>query len=63
MGPDGQVMESFTTQDNVDITTGVLNRTSGEVTIAQAMKETPGCFAFFDVDNLKKINDTKKEKA
>ncbi|MBQ3968091.1 MAG: diguanylate cyclase [Lachnospiraceae bacterium] len=53
-----QVMESFTTQDNVDITTGVLNRTSGEVTIAQAMKETPGCFAFFDVDNLKKINDT-----
>ena len=55
-----EVMEAFTslnTADNIDITTGIMNRTAGEATIANAMKEESGCFAFLDVDNLKKIND------
>ena len=55
------VMESFAAQssgEEIDITTGILNRTAGEAAIAQAMTETAGCYVFFDVDNLKKINDT-----
>lgn len=56
-----EVMETFVTQsaaDDIDITTGIMSRTAGESVIAQAMKEEKGCFVFFDVDNLKKINDT-----
>lgn len=56
-----EVMETFVTQsavDDIDITTGVMTRTAGEAVIAQAMKLDDGCFVFFDVDNLKKINDT-----
>ena len=56
-----QVVETFVTQnaaDDVDITTGVLTRSAGEAAIAQRMKDAGGCFVFFDVDNLKKINDT-----
>ncbi len=55
------VMEAFVSQgasDNIDIATGIMNRTAGEAAIAQAMKSEGGCFTFFDVDNLKKINDT-----
>ena len=56
-----EVMKAFTTQvtmDGIDIITGVMSRSAGESAIAQAMKEESGCFVFFDVDNLKKINDT-----
>lgn len=56
-----EVMETFVTQssaDEKDITTGIMSRSSGETAIAQRIKEEKGCFIFFDVDNLKKINDT-----
>lgn len=54
------VLNSFIAQDssdNMDVVTGILNRSAGEAAIARAMKETDGCFVFLDVDNLKKIND------
>ena len=44
--------------DSLDIITGIPDRTSGETAIAGSMKETAGCLVFFDMDNLKKINDT-----
>ncbi len=56
-----EVVETFVTQgakDDIDITTGVLNRSAGEKDIAQVMLEISGCLAFMDVDNLKRINDT-----
>ena len=56
-----EVMETFVSQsaiDDIDVTTGIMTRTAGEAVIAQAMKLDGGCFVFFDVDNLKKINDT-----
>lgn len=55
-----EVVETFVSQnakEEIDITTGIMSRTAGEAAIAQSMKNTPGCFVFFDVDNLKKIND------
>ena len=55
-----EVIESFTSQNpenNTDLTTGVMNRSAGEAAIAQDLRESDGCFIFFDVDNLKKIND------
>ena len=61
-----EVVETFVTQssaDDIDITTGVLSRSAGEAAIAQSMREQGGCFVFFDVDNLKKINDTNGHKA
>ncbi|MBR4473773.1 MAG: diguanylate cyclase [Oscillospiraceae bacterium] len=60
------VLNSFITQssgDNTDLITGVLVRSAGEAAIARMMKETEGCFVFFDVDNLKKINDISGHKA
>ena len=55
-----EVIESFVSQnlEKIDLTTGILNRTAGESAIANAMKEESGCLVFFDMDNLKKINDT-----
>lgn len=56
-----KIMETFVSQnasDDLDITTGIMGRTVGETAIAQAMKENAGCLVFFDVDNLKRINDT-----
>ena len=56
-----EVIEAFTTQngsEELDAATGVMNRTAGESTIAKAIRAYSGCFVFFDVDNLKKINDT-----
>jgi len=41
-----------------DYLTGLLSRKSGEPRICQAMRETPGCLAFIDLDNLKRTNDT-----
>ena len=61
-----EVMEAFVSQstvDDTDIVTGVMSRTAGEAAIARVMKEDSGCFVFFDVDNLKKINDTNGHKA
>ncbi|MBP5744899.1 MAG: diguanylate cyclase [Lachnospiraceae bacterium] len=61
-----EVMETFVAQngaDDIDITTGIMSRTTGETAIAQIMQEESGCFIFFDVDNLKKINDTNGHKA
>jgi len=55
-----KVMESFVAQnsaDEIDVITGLLGRNIGERAIAEAMQEGSGCFVFFDVDNLKKIND------
>ena len=56
-----EVVEAFASQgaaDDIDITTGILSRGAGETAIAQRMRQEPGCFVFFDMDNLKKINDT-----
>lgn len=56
-----EVMETFVSQnaaEEIDVTTGIPGRNAGESALAQAMKEVIGCFVFFDVDNLKKINDT-----
>ena len=61
-----EVMEAFMSQsaaENTDVTTGVLNRAAGEAAIARSMKEDSGCFGFFDVDNLKIVNDTNGHKA
>lgn len=56
-----EVVEAFAAQsaaDSVDITTGVMSRSAGEGAIAKRMQQDSGCFAFVDMDNLKKINDT-----
>ena len=56
-----QVMESFVSQsaaNGIDLTTGIMGRTAGETAIARAMQEKNGWFALFDMDNLKRINDT-----
>lgn len=61
-----EVMEAFANQtaaDQTDVVTGIMNRTAGEAAIAKAMKEAPGCFVFFDMDNLKRINDTNGHEA
>lgn len=61
-----EVIVAFTSQssaDDTDVITGIMNRSAGEAAIAQAMKEAGGCFAFFDMDNLKKINDISGHKA
>ena len=54
-----EVVESFVSQnlEKIDLVTGILNRTAGEAAIAKVMREQGGCFVFFDMDNLKKIND------
>lgn len=56
-----KVMEQITTgsaEEEVDLVTGLLTRNVGERKIYEAMREKAGAFVFFDVDNLKKINDT-----
>lgn len=61
-----EVVESFASHsagDNVDLTSGVMNRSAGEAAIAQDMRENGGCFIFLDVDNLKKINDVNGHEA
>ena len=54
-----KVLETFATSnpDQIDMITGILNRSAGEPSIAKAMKEENGCLVFLDMDNLKKIND------
>ena len=61
-----EVMEAFaikTAADQTDVVTGIMSRTTGEAEIARCMKEEPGCFVFFDMDNLKLINDTNGHEA
>ena len=60
-----EVVETFTSQNNdeIDVTTGVMSRNTGEAAVAQAMMDTAGCFVFFDLDNLKTINDTNGHEA
>lgn len=61
-----QVVESMNHQSGVkerDVLTGLLSRNAGEVQIAEAIEENSGCLVFWDVDNLKKINDTIGHKA
>lgn len=43
--------------DSCDFLTGLLNKKSGELQIAEAIKRNRGCMAFIDLDNLKKTND------
>ena len=55
-----EVMEAFvskSTADVIDTVTGIMTRAAGEAAISQVMKEECGCFVFFDMDNLKRIND------
>jgi len=58
----GQIMKSIEEEakkaEARDYLTGLLGRKDGEKEIIQAMKETPGCLAFVDLDNLKRTNDT-----
>ena len=61
-----EIMEAFATKtasDQTDVVTGIMSRTAGEAAIAKSMKEEPGCFVFFDMDNLKRINDTNGHEA
>lgn len=56
-----KVMEQIalgTAEEEYDLVTGLLTRNAGERKIYEAMQKKPGGFVFFDVDNLKKINDT-----
>jgi diguanylate cyclase (GGDEF)-like protein/putative nucleotidyltransferase with HDIG domain len=56
-----EVVDTFVAQntmDDIDITTGIMSRSTGEAAIAQKMQEESGCLVFMDVDNLKRINDT-----
>lgn len=43
--------------DNIDFLTGLMLRNKGEAMIAEAMQESAGVFIFFDMDNLKTVND------
>ena len=51
------IEEETQKNEKYDFLTGLLNRKHGETEIAEALKETSGCLAFVDLDNLKKTND------
>lgn len=57
-----QIMKSIEEEakkaESFDHLTGLLGRKEGENNIIKAMKESPGCLAFVDLDNLKRTNDT-----
>lgn len=50
-------MRSQESTDNYDFLTGLPVRSRGEILIAQMMQEHDGGLVFFDMDNLKKLND------
>ena len=55
-----EVVDTMNSQkdvQNIDLLTGLSMRNIGEKQIAEEMQEHAGCLAFFDLDNLKKIND------
>lgn len=45
-------------KSNIDYLTGLIGRYDGEKRIQEAIRQSPGCLAFIDLDNLKHINDT-----
>ena len=57
-----QIMKSIEEEarkaGDTDYLTGLLSRMKGEERISCAMLEANGCFAFIDLDNLKRTNDT-----
>ena len=57
-----QIMKSIEEEarkaGDTDYLTGLLSRMKGEERISAAMLEANGCFAFIDLDNLKRTNDT-----
>ena len=57
-----QIMKSIEEEarkaGDTDYLTGLLSRMKGEERISSAMTEANGCFAFIDLDNLKRTNDT-----
>jgi len=57
-----QIMKSIEEEarkaGDTDYLTGLLSRMKGEERISCAMTEANGCFAFIDLDNLKRTNDT-----
>lgn len=58
----GQIMKSIEEEskkaEKRDYLTGLYGRKEGERLITEAMYENSGCFAFVDLDNLKRTNDT-----
>lgn len=56
-------MKSQEDAQSFDALTGLPLRNPGEQLIAAAMQKSDGCLAFFDMDNLKKINDLYGHKA
>ncbi len=57
-----QIMKSIEEEarkaGDTDYLTGLLSRMKGEERVSKAMMEANGCFAFIDLDNLKRTNDT-----
>lgn len=57
-----QIMQSIEEEakrtEERDYLTGLLSRKIGETKITQMMKDSSGCLAFIDLDNLKRTNDT-----
>ncbi len=57
-----QIMKSIEEEarkaGDTDYLTGLLSRMKGEERVSGAMMEANGCFAFIDLDNLKRTNDT-----
>lgn len=57
-----QIMKSIEEEarkaGDTDYLTGLLSRRKGESRISAAMMDADGCFAFIDLDNLKRTNDT-----
>lgn len=45
-------------EEAIDEISGLPTRRIGQQSISEAMETHGGCFAFLDVDNLKKVNDT-----
>lgn len=61
-----EVVDTMNSQkevQNIDFLTGLPMRNFGEKQIAERMQTHPGCLVFFDLDNLKKINDIHGHKA
>lgn len=50
-------MKSQKNAESIDFLTGLPMRNLGERLIAQKMQVSDGCLTFFDMDNLKKVND------
>lgn len=58
-----ETMNNRPSGEDVDYLTGLPMRGKGEEQISKRMKDAPGALIFFDMDNLKKINDVHGHKA